>query len=493
MKRSYCIMSADEAAECIEHGHMVVFSGFTPAGAPKALPAAIARRAIAHHQQQKDFQIRLLTGASISAKADDEMAEADAIAWRAPYQTASLLREKINLGAVSFVDLHLSEVAQMVNYGFFGDIDVAVIEASAITADGKVYLSSGIGNAPVFLHKAKKIIIELNHYHSPRVAELADIIMLGAPPRRNTLPIYHTLDKVGQPYVQVDPSKIFAIVETELPDAGNSLDRENPLCEKIADNVVSFLLNELKLGRIPPEFLPLQSGVGNINNAVMKRLGENPDIPPFMMYSEVLQESVVQLLETEKVMGVSASSLTVSPASLKKIYDNMDFFSTRIVLRPQEISNNPEIIRRLGVIALNVGLEFDIYGHANSTHVAGTELVNGIGGSADFERNAYLSIFMAPSIVKGGKVSTIVPMCTHVDHSEHSVKVIVTEQGVADLRGLSPMQRATTIINNCAHPMYRDYLHRYLAQAKGGHLHHNLAQAFQLHQNLFEFGSMLAP
>lgn len=137
------------------------------------------------------------------------------------------------------------------------------------------------------------------------------------------------------------------------------------------------------------------------------------------------------------------------------------------MLRPQEISNHPEIIRRLGVIALNVGLEFDIYGHANSTHVAGTELVNGIGGSADFERNAYLSIFMAPSIVKGGKVSTIVPMCTHVDHSEHSVKVIVTEQGVADLRGLSPMQRAAAIINNCAHPMYRDYLHQYLAQAKG--------------------------
>ncbi|HDL6937469.1 TPA: succinate CoA transferase [Yersinia enterocolitica] len=493
MKRSYCRLTADEAAECIEHGNMVVFSGFTPAGAPKVLPAAIAKRAIAHHQQQKEFQIRLLTGASISAQADDELAAAEAVVWRAPYQTASLLREKINQGSVSFVDLHLSEVAQMVNYGFFGDIDVAVIEASAITTDGKVYLTSGIGNSPVFLHKAKKIIIELNHYHSPRVAELADIVMLGAPPRRNTLPIFHTLDKVGQPYVQVDPARIVGIVDTELPDASNSLDRENPLCEKIADNVVSFLLNELKLGRIPPEFLPLQSGVGNINNAVMKRLGGNPDIPPFMMYSEVLQESVVQLLETEKVLGVSASSLTISPATLKKIYDNMDFFSSRIVLRPQEISNNPEIIRRLGVIALNVGLEFDIYGHANSTHVAGTELVNGIGGSADFERNAYLSIFMAPSIVKGGKVSTIVPMCTHVDHSEHSVKVIVTEQGVADLRGLSPIQRAVAIINNCAHPMYRDYLHQYLAQAKGGHLHHDLTQAFRLHQNLFEYGSMLAP
>lgn len=493
MKGLFSLMSVDEAAEYIEHGNMVAFSGFTPAGAPKALPEAIARRAIAHHQQQKEFQICLLTGASISAKADDELASADALSWRAPYQTAPVLREKVNQGAVSFVDLHLSEVAQMVNYGFFGDIDVAVIEASAITADGKVYLTSGIGNAPTFLHKAKKIIIELNHYHSPRVAELTDIITLDAPPRRGALPIYHPLAKVGQPYVQVDPRKIIAVVETELPDAGNSLDRENPLCEQIADNVVNFLLNELKLGRIPPEFLPLQSGVGNINNTVMKRLGRDPRIPPFMMYSEVLQDAIVPLLEEEKILGVSASGLTVSPASLKRIYDNIDFFTSRIVLRPQEISNHPEIIRRLGVIALNVGLEFDIYGHANSTHVCGTELVNGIGGSADFGRNAYLSIFMAPSIVKGGKISTIVPMCTHVDHSEHSVKVIVTEQGVADLRGLSPLQRAVAIINNCAHPMYRDCLHYYLAKSQGGHLHHNLGLAFRLHKNLFEFGTMLAP
>jgi acyl-CoA hydrolase len=169
----------------------------------------------------------------------------------------------------------------------------------------------------------------------------------------------------------------------------------------------------------------------------------------------------------------------------------MDFFASRIVLRPQEISNNPEIIRRLGVIALNVGLEFDIYGHANSTHVAGVNLMNGIGGSGDFERNAYLSIFMAPSIAKGGKISTIVPMCSHVDHSEHSVKVIVTEQGIADLRGLSPMQRAHTIIDNCAHPLYRDYLHRYLEKAPGGHIHHDLSHAFDLHRNLIETGSML--
>ncbi len=256
---------------------------------------------------------------------------------------------------MSFVDLHLSEVAQMVNYGFFGDIDVAVIEASALAPDGRVWLTSGIGNAPTWLLRAKKVIIELNHYHDPRVAELADIVILGAPPRRNSVSIFHAMDRVGTRYVQIDPKKIVAVVETNLPDAGNMLDKQNPMCQQIADNVVTFLLQEMAHGRIPPEFLPLQSGVGNINNAVMARLGENPEIPPFMMYSEVLQESVVHLLETGKISGASASSLTISADSLRKIYDNMDYFASRIVLRPQEISNNPEIIRRLGVIALNVG------------------------------------------------------------------------------------------------------------------------------------------
>lgn len=491
MNMIWARMTADEAAEIIQHNDMVAFSGFTPAGSPKALPVAIAHRANEQHEAKKPYQIRLLTGASISAAADDVLSEANAVSWRAPYQTSSGLRQKINQGAVSFVDLHLSEVAQMVNYGFFGDIDVAVIEASAIEPDGRVWLTSGIGNAPTWLLRAKKVIIELNHYHDPRVAELADIVISGAPPRRNSVSIFHAMDRVGTRYVQIDPKKIVAVVETNLPDAGKLLDKQNPMCQQIADNVVTFLLREMAQGRIPPEFLPLQSGVGNINNAVMARLGDNPDIPPFMMYSEVLQESVVHLLETGKITGASASSLTISADSLRKIYDNMDYFSCRIVLRPQEISNNPEIIRRLGVIALNVGLEFDIYGHANSTHVAGVNLMNGIGGSGDFERNAYLSIFMAPSIAKEGKISTIVPMCSHVDHSEHSVKVIITEQGIADLRGLSPLQRARAIIDNCAHPMYRDYLHRYLENAPGGHIHHDLSHVFDLHRNLIETGSML--
>jgi acyl-CoA hydrolase len=254
---------------------------------------------------------------------------------------------------------------------------------------------------------------------------------------------------------------------------------------------VRFLLNELRAGRIPEERLPLQAGVGNVANAVMAALGENPDVPTFTMYTEVFQNALVDLMIQGKLLAASATSLTVTTEQLKRICDDMNFFAPRTVLRPQELSNHPGIIRRLGVIGMNTALEVDIYSHVNSSHTFGQNIINGIGGSAEFTRNSYLSIFMCPSIAKGGRISTIVPMCPHVDSSEHSVQVVVTEQGLADLRGLGPMQRAKTTIDSCAHPAYRDYLHRYLERASTAHLRHDLSTCFELHRNLMQYGAML--
>jgi acetyl-CoA hydrolase len=160
-------------------------------------------------------------------------------------------------------------------------------------------------------------------------------------------------------------------------------------------------------------------------------------------------------------------------------------------LRPQEISNHPGIIRRLGVIALNTALEMDIYGNVNSSHVMGTHIMNGVGGSGEFTRNSHLSIFMAPSTAKGGRISTIVPMTPHVDNNEHSVQVLVTEQGLADLRGLGPLERAGKIIDNCAHPAFRPYLHDYLNSSPCGHICHDLGRCYELHRNFMEKGHML--
>jgi acetyl-CoA hydrolase len=318
-----------------------------------------------------------------------------------------------------------------------------------------------------------------------------DIRLLPTPPNRSYIPIEHPLHKIGAPFAEVDPSCVIGIVETDEPDGVAPFDAPDECSTRIAGHVVRFLVDEMRAGRIPAEFLPLQSGVGNVANAVMAGLGRNVEIPPFLMYSEVFQDALVDLMEAGRLRGASTTALTLSEPMIDRVYDNMDFFASRIVLRPQELSNNPGVVRRLGVIAINTVLEMDIFGCANSTHVCGGQLMNGIGGSGDFTRNAYLSILVAPSIAKRGAISAVVPMVTHVDHNEHSVQVLVTEQGLADLRGLGPLERARTIIDKCAHPTYRDYLHNYLESSPMGHIRHDLTRCFELHRNFLETGHML--
>jgi len=484
-------MSAEEAAHMIFNGATVGFSGFTSAGSAKVVPRALAKKAKELHSQNKEFQIRVLAGASTSNSLDGALAEADAVSMRLGYQSAKAMRNKINDETIQFQDIHLSHLQQKVQSGSLGKMDFAVIEATEVTSDGRVYLSTSIGASPTYLKCADKVILEINEFNSPRLREMTDIITVKNPPNRETIPIFNPLSKIGKQYATVDPNKIIGIVYNNEPDESSSF---SPPCEtstRIGNHVVEFLLDEIRTGHIPKEFLPIQSGVGNIGNAVMEGLGSNDDIPPFMMYTEVLQDSLVPIMEKGKLLGASTCALTITTENLKKIYSNMDYFAPRIVLRPQEISNNPIVARQLGVIAINTALELDIYGNVNSSHVGGTKLMNGIGGSGDFERNAHLSIFVCPSIAKQGKISTIVPMCTHVDSNEHSIQVIITEYGVADLRRLSPNQRAKVIIDNCAHPAYRDYLHNYISTSAKGHIRHNLATCFDMHQNLMKHGAML--
>ncbi len=488
----YPVISKSEVVSLIKDGDTIAFSGFSPAGAAKAVPVMLAEHAREEHRQGRDFRLRVLTGASSGDYIDNDLAEANAISWRAPYQGGKILRDQINRQEVEYVDMHLSQVAQTVGAGFFGKVNVAVVEATQITSDGRVYFSTSIGASPTWLAYADKVIIELNHYHSPRLSEMADIFIIPPPPRRSPINVHTPLTKIGFPYAHVDPKKIVGIVENNEPDQVVAFSQEDEISRKIADHVIEFLLNEKSAGRIPPEFFPLQAGVGNTANAVLAGLGRHPDIPPFYMYSEVFQDSMLDLMNAGKLLGASATSLTIVPEKLKQIEANMDFYNRKIVLRPQEISNHPGIIRRLGVVAMNTALEMDIYGNVNSSHVMGTHIMNGVGGSGEFTRNSHLSIFMTPSSAKGGKISAVVPMIPHVDNNEHSVQVVVTEQGLADLRGLGPLERAKKIIHTCAHPAYRPYLMDYVTQGQNkGHISHDLSRCYELHLNFKKYGAML--
>ena len=484
-------ITAEEAASYVHHNDNVGFSGFTPAGCPKVVPGAIARKAAEEHAKGNPFQIGMFTGASTGDKLDGELARANAIKFRTPYQSNKDLRAALNAHQAQYFDLHLSELAQSLRYGFLGKIDVAIVEAADVTEDGEIVPTSGVGILPTICRMADRIIVELNCRHPKEIRRMHDIYEPADPPYRREIPIYKPSDRIGLPYIQVDPKKIVGVVETNWPDEARSFAAADPLTDKIGQNVADFLAADMKRGIIPSSFLPLQSGVGNIANAVLGALGRDKTIPPFEMYTEVIQNSVIGLIREGRIKFGSACSLTVTNDCLEGIYNDMDFFRDKLVLRPSEISNSPEIVRRLGIISINTAIEVDLYGNVNSTHIGGTKMMNGIGGSGDFTRNAYISIFTCPSVAKEGKISAIVPMVSHHDHTEHDVNIVITEQGVADLRGKSPKERAQAIIENCAHPDYKELLWDYLKLAGNrAQTPHAIQAALGMHAELAKSGDM---
>lgn len=487
---TFPILTAQEAASHIKNGYNVGFSGFTVSGTPKVVSVAIADFAKKEHEAGREFKINVFTGASTNDFVDGELTRANAINKRTPYQSCTDFRKAANSHAAHYFDLHLSELAQKMRYNTFGKLDVAIIEVQSITDDGEAVLSTGLGNTPTFTMLAEKVIIEINDAINPKIRGLHDVYVPLDPPYRREIPIYKASDRAGAATLKIDPKKIIGVVKTSVPGGGKPFSPADETTLTIGDNVCHFLMSELKAGRIPSTFLPLQSGVGNIANAVLAGLDANPDIPAFDMYTEVIQDSVLELIKSGKCRFASTCSMTFSKDTMAEFFENIDKFHDKVMIRPAEISNNPEVIRRLGVITMNTALEADIFGNINSTHVVGTKMMNGIGGSGDFTRNAYTSIYSCPSVAKGGLISAIVPMASHVDHSEHSVDVLITEQGIADLRGKDPVQRAETIIENCAHPDYRPLLREYLKMGKGGQTPHTLRAAFAFHDTFITEGDM---
>ncbi len=482
------VVSAEEAASHIRDGMIVGMSGFTRAGEAKAVPRALAERA-----KRDPFKITLITGASLGNDLDKQLAEAHVLSRRIPFQSDPALRKAINAGEVMFVDQHLSETVEHLRTHQLGPIDVAVIEAVAITAQGGIIPTTSVGNSATFAILAEKVIVEINLSQPLELEGLHDIYIPTRRPFREPIPVVTPESRVGLPFIPIPPEKIAAIVVTTKLDSASTVLPPDPETGAIAGHLMEFLKREVRLGRLTDRLQPLQAGIGTIANAVMHGFIDSP-FYDLTMYSEVLQDSTFDLFDAGKLNFASGSSITLSKAKYDAVIPDITRYKPRLILRPQEISNHPEIIRRLGIIAINTALEFDIYGNVNSTHVGGTHMMNGIGGSGDFARNGYVSVFVTKSIAKGGALSSVVPMVSHVDHTEHDVDVLITEVGLADLRELAPRERARQIIANCVHPLYRDALTDYFDRAltRGGHTPHLIEEAFSWHARARETGSMLA-
>ena len=482
------IVSAEEVAAYIKPGMSIGMSGFTASSYPKAIPLALAER-----MKKEPFKIDLWTGASTGPELDDTLAAVHGIKKRLPYQTDAILRGEINDGSVDYLDLHLSESAQLGRVGYLGKLDLAIVEAVAITEEGNIIPSTSLGNAASYVQQADIVIVEVNTTQPLELEGMHDVYVPLDPPHRLPIPIVKADDRVGTPFIPCTPDKIKFIVPCDIKDHTRDLAPIDENSKKMSQFTLEFLNAEIKAGRMPKNLLPLQSGVGNVANAVMAGFVDS-DLEDLTVYTEVIQDGMLDLIDANKLNFASGTAFSPSPAGMERFYKDVAKYKKYLLLRPQEISNSPEVVHRLGVIAMNTALEVDIYGNVNSTHVTGTKMMNGIGGSGDFARNAFLTIFYTPSIAKNGAISSIVPMCSHIDHTEHDVDVIITEQGIADLRGLAPRARALEIINNCVHPDYKpvllDYYNRAVEATKHAHTPHIIKEALSFHEKFIETKSM---
>lgn len=499
------VKTAEQCVEYFKDGMNLGWSGFTPAGYPKAVPIALAEHVEKNNLQGK-LKFNLFIGASVGAETENRWAQNDMIDRRWPYQTGKDIAAGINAGRIRMGDKHLSLFAQDLGYGYYtkdsetGKLDLAIIEVSAVTEEGGLILTTSCGVVPEILMICDKVILEVNT-GQPSFEGMHDIIVCNHPPQRQIINIQHTADRVGTTYVPCDPSKVIAVVESKLRDKGRAFAEMDDTSDAIANHIIDFFTHEVKAGRLPKNLLPIQSGVGSIANAVIGGLAKGP-FTNLTVFTEVLQDTILDLMDSGKCDAASACSLSLSESpGFPRFFENWNKYFPKVTLRPLSISNAPEPIRRLGCIAMNTPVEIDIYAHANSTLVGGTRMINGIGGSGDFLRNGYLKMMHTPSSRPSKTdptgISCVVPHCSHIDHTEHDLDCVITEQGLADVRGMAPKDRARRIIEKCAHPDYKDQLTEYLniaekeCIAKGvGHEPQLWDRAFKMHLNLAQNGTM---
>lgn len=494
-------MQPEEIIPFFKDGMILGFSGFVE-GHPK-MAAAILADHVEKNNLQGKLRFTILSGASIGLDLDDRWAALGMIDRRFPFQLTNVLNKEVNAARVNYADQSLSRYAQEIANGFYtmdndGKIDIALVEASAITENGGIVPTLSGGALPEILSRADKVIVEVNTF-LPSFEGLHDFVPVAKPPHVQPLQITRVEQRVGTTYVPCDPKKIVAVIESNKRPMGRHMGPPNDVSMAIGEHLLEFIKHEVKTGRLPQTLLPLQTGGGHIANAVF--LGLAKEFKGFNVWTEVIQDGFLDLIDTGKVEAISCCGTCFTNEGMDRLFADFERYTRQITIRQAVVTNGPEMVRRLGLICMNTPAEFDIYAHVNSSMINGSKILNGVGGSVDFMPNAYLSIMHTPSTIETPTdptgISRVLPMLAHVDHTEHHMTVLVTEQGLADLRGLVPREKAQLIINKCAHPDYRPILQEYLDRAtkeclsKGGaHEPHMLHKAFKMQKNLEEKGTM---
>lgn len=476
-----CIVTPEEASLLIRDGMTVGFGGYTSSGYPKKIVQELARRKNAGEA----IAIDVITGSN-NGPLDTVLGEAKLARRRTPLIESKVLAGCVNRGEVKYCEQQMHKMPRLIRTGAFGGIDVAVVEALAITEKGEIIPTSSVGMVPNLLDAADKIIVEINTAQPLELIGMHDIYR---PQARVPIPLSNIADHIGSCSIPVDIRKIQFIVESEELDEVPPFAPAKKEQKALAKNLFDFLEIEMRRGGMKT-LPPLQTGFGNLANEVVTEIGKS-HFNDIEFFCGGAQKANLALAAAGKAKGISCGSLQMSTDVISLLRQHTELLRERVVIRNGEVTNSSEVIGRMSPITLTSGIEMDIYGNVNSSHILGNRVVNGLGGGANFAQNAGLSVMMLVSENKGGAISTIVPMVSHQDISEHDIDVVVTEHGVADLRGKSDEERALSIIGNCT-GSYKEQLKDYFVRARrmGGHHPVLLEEAFSWHLKMMRTGSM---
>jgi len=476
--------TAEDASALITDSMHVAMSGYSGAGYPKAVVESLRERKIAG----EDFGINLTTGANVPW-VDERLGSVGLLKKRAPMVAHKVLGTLVNKGEVHYVEQQMNRMPRLLRRNAFGPIDLLVVEALGFDAQGNLIPTNSIGMLDYLMQAADKIIIEINRAQHERLASLHDIYITQAPPFTQPIPLVKPNQRIGKRGIPFDHRKIVAIVETDIPEISTQVYKATQVSSTIAQNLFNFLEVEYKdlKGFLPP----VQTGFGTISDSITTGF-QNTNFKDIQFFCGGVGESAMTLLESGKALSLSTGGLGMNE-KVASILSSFAHLEDSLVIRNGSVTNSSEIINRLSLIALNTGIEIDIYGNVNSSHITGSRVVNGIGGGANFAQNSGLSVVLIPSLSKGGAISNIMPMVSHQDINEHDIDVVITENGVADVRGLDDVQRAEKIISSCASLEYKESLSLYLQRAikiSGGHHPQIPLEAFGWYKRLKETGTM---
>lgn len=466
------VTDAESAGTIVDDGDTVAVSGFGGVGYAKVVPPTLTDRE----------GLTIISAGGVGGEIDEILIEAGAVDRRTHFQTRRTIRNAINAGEIAFFDRHVSSFGDEVKFEQGISVDVAIVEAVAV-GENWLIPSTSIGQVPAFIAAADRLIVEVNHAQPVELAKVHDIYVRPDPPDREPIPLADPVDRIADAKIRFDPEKLGAVVESDRVDDPYTFREPTAADRQIGEHLGRFLAAEMGSNPLLAETVALQFGVGSMGNALMGALSDLEFADREVVYfGEVVQDGLLDMLAEDRLTGASATSLALSVEGQQRFFDEIDLFAENVVLRPGDISNSPALINRFGVVGINSAVEVDCYGNANATHVGGKNMISGIGGGLDFSRNCRLSVIALPSTAADGDISRIVPVVPHVDHVEHDVSVVVTEHGVADLRGTSPRERAERLVA-IADPSFRSDLRAYLerAQAGSGQTPHDLETAFDWH------------